>query len=126
MSVETLVVLVVGLAGGGTVGAVAQALVARSKGVRDADLADRRDAREGLADLADRLEREISSLRDRIGKVEEQLSIETGVKWQAIRYIRRLHLWIGDRVHSVTDAPTIPTDLTDHIDPIEPRGGPHA
>lgn len=114
MSSDAIVTIIVSVFGGGALGALAQAVGSWRKGVRDADVARDQSAIQGFRELAERLSTEVDSLRERLDRVEAQITVERDLRWTAIQYARSLLVWIAHHLPDETP-PEVPTSLSDHI-----------
>lgn len=121
MTPEAIVAGLGVLFGGGTIAAIVQAVVSHKKGIRDADVARDQTAIEGFRGLAEELRKEVDRLkrareddRARLDRIEEQIKIERDAKWDAARYIHRLHDWIAERMPGHAPPP-VPDELTVYV-----------
>lgn len=128
MSSEAIVTALIALFGGGTIAAAIQGIVSHRKGVRDSDITEDQNALQGYKDLASEYKTDLAALKaemrdtqqantERFTRIEAELSQERDMKWDAIRYIRRLHEWIADRMPAAGKIPPVPVSLEKHITP---------
>lgn len=128
MTSDAIVTALVAIFGGGTIAAVIQGIVSHRKGVRDSDITEDQNALQGYKDLAAEYKTDLADLKremretqaansERFARIEAELSQERDMKWDAIRYIRRLHEWIADRMPAAGKIPPVPTSLEKHIPP---------
>lgn len=121
-------IILASLGGAGGIAAVITSIASWRKGVREQDVTEDQTALQGYKDLAAEYKTDLAALKtemretqaantERFSRIEAELSQERDMKWDAIRYIRRLHEWIADRIPAAGKIPPVPTSLEKHIPP---------